>query len=528
MNKTGILEKSTDYWNTLRQSRFAIPALLLVTLLISFFLNLGSVPLFDRDEGAFSEATREMFERDDFISTYLNGEPRYDKPILIYWFQALSIMLFGVNEWGFRFPSAVFAALWVLAVYAFTRREYDRETALKAAIIMSTSLWVIVIGRAAIADALLNLFITLSMLMFYNFYKYKEQRFLYYTFLWTALGFLTKGPVALVIPVAVSFLYFLSLRSWKTWFRLIMNPYGILIFLVTSLPWYVVQYLKEGQPFIEGFFLKHNVGRYVSTMEGHGGTYFYYIPMLLVILLPYTSLIIRTAFRIRNIFRDDLDRFLWYWFFFVLIFFSLSGTQLPHYVLHGAPPLFILMARYSGTLTSRFWALLPVLLFFLMIVFLPELIRLAWDSVKDVYFKAMIDAAWHVFDWKYRLMSAGALLATMLMVFLKRYPAQRLLISSGYLFTILVVFLLWPVVGMVQQQPVKNAAEFADQHNLEMVMWMDNPSFSVYREKITPWRKPVNGEIALTKINKLKKLQEFEILYKEGGLVIVKVIQTGD
>jgi 4-amino-4-deoxy-L-arabinose transferase-like glycosyltransferase len=110
-----------------------VPVLLVFTFWLSFFYNLGDVPLFDRDEGAFSEATREMFERNDFISTYLNGEPRYDKPILIYWFQAASVSLFGMNEFGFRFPSAVFASLWVLAVYLFTRRELDPDRGLKAA-----------------------------------------------------------------------------------------------------------------------------------------------------------------------------------------------------------------------------------------------------------------------------------------------------------------------------------------------------------------------------------------------------------
>ena len=87
----------------------ALSALALGTLLISFFLLLGHAPLFDVDEGAFSQATLEMFQRGDFLSTYLNGQPRYDKPILIYWLQALSVAIFGVNEFAFRFPSALCA-----------------------------------------------------------------------------------------------------------------------------------------------------------------------------------------------------------------------------------------------------------------------------------------------------------------------------------------------------------------------------------------------------------------------------------
>lgn len=97
--------------------RVAVVALPLLALLLS----LGSAPLFDRDEGAFSEATREMLARGDFLSTWLDGEPRYDKPILIYWLQALAVLLLGVNEWAFRLPSALAACGWAWAVWAFAR-----------------------------------------------------------------------------------------------------------------------------------------------------------------------------------------------------------------------------------------------------------------------------------------------------------------------------------------------------------------------------------------------------------------------
>src|SRR5882762_9607793 len=88
--------------------------LTLAAVLASFFWMLGAAPLFDVDEGAFSQATLEMFQRGDFLSTYLNGNPRYDKPILIYWLQALGVVVFGVTELAFRLPSAICAALWAL------------------------------------------------------------------------------------------------------------------------------------------------------------------------------------------------------------------------------------------------------------------------------------------------------------------------------------------------------------------------------------------------------------------------------
>ena len=117
--------------HTLRSpSSGLLHVLLLFTVGVSFFLALGSVPLFDVDEGAFSQATREMFLRGDFLSTYLYGEPRHDKPILSYWLQALSVGLLGFNEWGFRLPSALLATGWVAATYIFVLRVRHDKVAL--------------------------------------------------------------------------------------------------------------------------------------------------------------------------------------------------------------------------------------------------------------------------------------------------------------------------------------------------------------------------------------------------------------
>ena len=148
---------------TSRPGQAALGVLALAAVLLSFFLLLGRAPLFDVDEGAFSQATLEMFERGDYLSTYLNGQPRYDKPILVYWLQAASVALLGVSEFAFRLPSAVCASLWALLTFLFGRRYFGTQRALLAAAMLATSLGVYVIGRAATADALLNVLIAASM-----------------------------------------------------------------------------------------------------------------------------------------------------------------------------------------------------------------------------------------------------------------------------------------------------------------------------------------------------------------------------
>src|SRR5947208_11956358 len=124
-----------------------VRALAALAVITSFFWLLGAAPLFDVDEGAFSQATLEMFERGDFASTYLNGEPRYDKPILVYWLQAASVALLGPSEWAFRLPSALCATLWAWLTFLFARRSFGEERALFATVVLATSLGVYILGR---------------------------------------------------------------------------------------------------------------------------------------------------------------------------------------------------------------------------------------------------------------------------------------------------------------------------------------------------------------------------------------------
>jgi 4-amino-4-deoxy-L-arabinose transferase-like glycosyltransferase len=138
-------------------SAHGLKLLWLLSVLAAFFYNIHAFPLFDLDEGAFSQATREMFLRGDFLTTFLNGQPRYDKPILIYWLQALSVSTFGINEFAFRLPSAIAASLWSLLTVAFTQRISTPGKGYIAGVLMAGAAGVGIIGKAATADALLNL-----------------------------------------------------------------------------------------------------------------------------------------------------------------------------------------------------------------------------------------------------------------------------------------------------------------------------------------------------------------------------------
>src|SRR5580765_1268193 len=341
----------------------SLVALTVAAVLASFFLSLGGAPLFDVDEGAFSQATMEMFQRGDFLSTYLNGVPRYDKPILVYWLQAAFVLVLGPTEWAFRLPSAVCATLWCGLIFLFARAQYNLTVGLTAAACAATSLGVFIIGRAATADALLNLLIAAALFSAWLHLQRGERKWLYALFAAMALGVLAKGPVAVLVPGAVTLVFCLLRRDFKTWLRMMFDWRAILLFLAVAVPWYAVILYKEGWAFVEGFIMKHNVQRFSQPLQSHGGSLVYYFPVVIAAFLPHTGLFLRISLKLKTLWKDDLQCFLLLWFAFVFVFFSLSGTKLPHYVLYGMSGIFVLVAVRAMESHSRWWLALPAVLF---------------------------------------------------------------------------------------------------------------------------------------------------------------------
>ena len=497
--------------------------LLWLAVFSGFFFNLGGVPLFDLDEGAFSQATREMFLRDDFISIYLNGHPRYDKPVLFHWLQAISLSLVGFTELGFRLPSAIAATLWVLTVYHLGRRMLNERDALVAALFMASSLAIGILAKEAIADALLNLLVAASLLALYLHLQEGAKWWLYLAAATTALGVLSKGPVAVVIPASVSLLYCLSRRDFMTWLGLIASPVAWGIFLLVVSPWYVAQYLREGDAFLEGFLFKHNLGRFNETMEGHGGRLWYYVPVILVGVLPYTTLLIKTVTRIHELMRQDASRYLLIWFGFVLIFFSLSATKLPHYIVYGFTGLFLLMAGQTDQLRSPFWALVPQMVLVALLLLFPWALERAVPYIHKPFLQEMLSGASDLFPPGYYLF--GFALLALMGWFLRQAgpPLICRLAVGGILINVYIAGFLLPVVAEVQQEPVKEAALRASADPRNPVMWRINvPSFSVYSGRIAERREPESGDLVLTKNVHLDALGEHRVIFRKRGIVLAE------
>ncbi|MDR0564267.1 MAG: glycosyltransferase family 39 protein [Azoarcus sp.] len=512
---------------------FALP-------LAAFLLCLGSAPLFDVDEGAFSEATREMFERGDFLSTWLNGQPRFDKPILIYWLQAASYWMFGGllgPEWAFRLPSALAATAWCYAIWHFARPRFGPDTALAALAVAATSIGPFAIGRAATADALLNLLLVLSLFDAWRHLESARTAPLLRCYAWIGLGALTKGPIALLIPGAVTLLYCASRKHWKIWLRAMSNPTGWLIFALLAAPWYATALAIHGQAFIDGFILKHNVQRFTGTLEGHAGSLFYYALFIPLLLMPWTGPLFASLRKIKadcvsqngHPTSSGLRRFLWVWAGFVVAFFSLSGTKLPHYALYGATPLFLLIAAHrDGLKRAAAHLALPTALLALFAA-LPFLCAvLSSQQLGNAYYRELFSEAALRAGPGYYAICGGALLIWLVLLFTpwqRKSPWHRLLFAAC-LQTVVLALAVTPWLGAMLQGPMKETALFTRGRPENVVLWRvskktniaDSPSVSVYRNAVTPTRPPEDGEIAITWFENVPE-QGFVILFKRAGVV---------
>lgn len=532
------------------QSHKSVEAILLSTPFIVVLCCMSvigmafSVPLYDLDEGAFSEATREMLVSGNWVSTYLNGEPRHDKPILIYWFQAISASVFGIHAISFRLPSIVASFLCLYFSYRFVKEICNEHTAKIFVWVFSTFSLYSVIFKSATADALLNLWINLIFFEVYRLFKTQGRSRLILLGLLLGMGFLTKGPVAVVLPVFVSLLAFSLHGKIRLWLWAVSHPYSWGAFLFVAVPWHIAVYLDQGMGFFEGFYLGHNLNRFSETRESHGGSLFYYALLLPFVFLPFIGSI--TAATKRNVmgFRKEFSTsFMGLWFLVVFILFSFSGTQLPHYILYGMTPVFILLSiqlhrQYQEENQSKYidignrvGSCLALLLFCLS----PFLLKYINTENLTAYDGDVVHAASALFLERYAI---AALLITMIGLFTLFIQKERLFNISGVhrslitaaLVMISVNFVLLPLVADSRQRPVVEAAQYAKQQKEPVISWrIAMPSFSVYSEKVVRERQPKVGDIVFTRSTFIPQLVEtfgvenVDSIFQKNGVVLIRI-----
>ena len=356
-------------------------AALFLGCLLFHLAGTWALPLVDRDEPRFAEASREMIERGDYVVPYFNNRYRFDKPPLTYWFQVASFRAFGENPFAARFPSAVAAALTAVAIFAWGRRLDLNRAGFWAAIIFTLCLQTFVHAKAAVADMWLVLFMTLA---HWAGYELLRDRFAgtwrsvvfpprnlrcwwWMFYLSLAFAFLAKGPIGWMPLGTVIVMQFL--RPGPHFARRFLFVRGSLLMLALVALWGVPALLRTHGEFLEVGLGRHVVGRSFGTMQGHGGSSIlaallflpFYFLTVFVTFAPWSVKIPWLTRRLwRN--RDTLDLYLIAGVAVIVVIFTIVKTKLPHYILPAFPLLALLLARHwleSGVAerTLRRWSL---------------------------------------------------------------------------------------------------------------------------------------------------------------------------
>ncbi len=362
-------------------------ALLAALGVLLFLPNLGGPSLWDIDEGNNTECSLEMMLSGNWVVPTFNYALRVDKPALLYWLQIAAFRSCGVNEFSARLPSALASLLTVLLAYEFGRRLFGATTALIGGTVLASATLFCAAAHFANPDALLNACTLLTLFLFWQGFRSGHGLWWVASGAAAGLGVLAKGPVGVLLPSVIAVLFLLWSRQWR---RLLGWPVvgaGLACFFVFA-PWYAWVGTDTKGEFLRGFFLDHNVGRFRNTMEGHAGGLYYYPLMLIVGLAPWSSFLGLTVWHATGRrAREDNDlpvkptenrgmppahRFLWCWVAVYLLFFSLSGTKLPNYVLPLYAPMALLTARFLdrwrlGRIVPNRWLLRSSLVCFALV-----------------------------------------------------------------------------------------------------------------------------------------------------------------
>jgi 4-amino-4-deoxy-L-arabinose transferase-like glycosyltransferase len=325
-----------------------------------FSFMLGNRALSVPDEARYTEIPREMVVTGDYLTPRLNGVKYFEKPVLFYWLEALSIKLFGLRECTLRLWPATFALFGCLAVAVAGARLYGRLSGMLAAAVLATSPLYYALGRAIILDMPVSVLLTIALLSFligtHEPPGVKRRLSMWSFYAFSALAVLTKGLIGILIPGMVIGAWIVLMNEWRT-LKTMYLPTGTALFLLIAAPWHIM--VGRANPeFFHFYFIQEHVLRYLTKMHGRYQPAWFFIPIVLLGLFPWSAFLVQAIrYNLPSTWRERYEHrdavFLVLWAGIVFLFFSASSSKLVPYILPVFPPLSLLIGRHYADFWRR-------------------------------------------------------------------------------------------------------------------------------------------------------------------------------
>lgn len=315
-----------------------------------FFFALGRAPLGNPDEGRYAEIPREMVASGDWVTPRLNGVAYFEKPPLVYWFVALALKTFGSGEAALRATPALFGILGLLLTYAVTRGVLNRIAALWTSVVLGTSIFYFALARLLLIDMAVSVLIGSTLCSFLLAVREpvgRRRRLLFWgVYVSAALATLAKGLIGFLLPGAVMFFWLLLFDQWHR-LRPFYLPTGLLLFFAIAVPWHLLAAARN-PTWAHYYFVHEHWERFTTTTHGRFRPWWFFTPIAVTGCFPWIGFLpgalratLAGGWRAR---KDHAD--LWFfvvWAAFIFIFFSVSKSKLPPYILPVFPPIAVLL-----------------------------------------------------------------------------------------------------------------------------------------------------------------------------------------
>jgi len=500
--------------------------IIVILSLIVFTANIWGTSIYILDESKNAGCAMEMHQNEEWIVPTFNGELRTDKPVLHYYFMKAGYLVFGINSFAARLGSSIMGILTVLTVFLFTRRMVNERSAFFAALILLSSIQMVIQFHLAVPDPYLLFFLTLAWLSFFYGWSTQQRRFLYLFYVGTGLAFLTKGPVAVVFSGLIVLLFLVVRRrlSWRE-IKGLRLPAGAILFCIVALPWYYLVGRETHGEWIDQFFFKHNVGRFTTTMEGHGGFPLASFVILLGGLIPFSFFLPQVLWRLWL--EREANSYLVFCAIAMLtvtVFFAFSRTILPTYIEPALPFAAVVTGVFFGRLknyvpdTGKLWISAMVYLVIALLLPAAGYIALAQDP-------ALSDLT--LLSLAFVILSGGGVMGYL---FIRRlnYSGMVLAYTSSIIVFLLVFFyVLFPILD--SRNPVQNSVMFLRDSHKPVVYYKDfNPAYVFAlkhtlpgvesAEAIEQMKNQSTGFYVITERDRLPELESCKLVKRFEGV----------